>query len=185
MGCLGDAGRCGLAGRGTPAALQGSERGPRHRVGSGFSGELNHTSPCGVSLPGLPADPGSAFQRFPAMPHGTSPLRLSAPPCPSVWGRWRCCGAAGHPEWLWHPGRCGLAGRGAPVARHGSGRGPRQGAGYEPRHGVGSGFSGQFNHPAPSGASLLFLRHIHAAGLRRSPALQFGVVRAAGSCGMS
>jgi len=50
--------------------------GPRHEVGSGFSGEFNQASPSGVPLSGLPADPGRAFQRFPAVPHRTSMIRL-------------------------------------------------------------------------------------------------------------
>ena len=36
----------------------------------GFLGEFNQAAPCGVSLPGLPADLGRGFQRLPALPPG-------------------------------------------------------------------------------------------------------------------
>ena len=47
-------------------------RGPRLGMGSEFFGTFNHSTPCGVLLLGLPANPGRAFQRFPAVPYGRS-----------------------------------------------------------------------------------------------------------------
>ena len=113
--------------------------GARHGMGSEFFGDLIQASPCGVSLSGLRGDPGLAFQRFRALPHGTSGPRLSALPCAAARGcgagRWGVQGVFGN------PGCRGLAGRGTPVARQG----------------VGSVFSGGFNHGAPSGVLLLGL----------------------------
>ena len=116
---------------------QGSGRGPAAWDGFGFFGEINEAAPCGVSLPGLPADPGRAFQRFPALPHGTSLLRLPALPCASApsggAGRWMVRGVLGD------PGCYGLAGRGALAAWQGSGRAHARGAG--------SGFFGGLSPP--------------------------------------
>ena len=47
---------------------QGSRRGPLQGIGSEFFGEFYLVSPSGVSLSDGPADPGRAFQRFPAVP---------------------------------------------------------------------------------------------------------------------
>ena len=71
--------RLSLGGRGVDGSGQGNARGMGWvRV---FPGEFNQAAPCVVSLPGLPADPGRAFQRFPAVPHGTSILCFPALRC--------------------------------------------------------------------------------------------------------
>ena len=78
-----------LAGWGAPVAWHESGRGPRQGSGLrpaagvrfGFSGEFSQAAPCDVSLSGLPADPGRTFERFPAVPHGTSILCFPALRC--------------------------------------------------------------------------------------------------------
>ena len=128
-------------GRGVGGAHgRGAGGGPRQGMGSGFFGEFNQAAPCGVSLSGVPADPGRAFQRFPAVPHGTSlsPLRrlpaLRSGEGGGGTGRWGVRGGFG--------GR-GVAGsRAAERVRCGMGVGGAhgRGAGGGPRHGKDSGF---------------------------------------------
>ncbi len=65
-GGLGHPGRYGLAGRGTPAAWQGSGRGPAAGLGFVFLREIR---------------PDCAFRRFSAGPPGRSLPRFPAPPC--------------------------------------------------------------------------------------------------------
>ena len=62
--------------RGDAGSRASEWAGPAAGGGFGFFGELNQAAPCGVSLPGLPADPCRAFQRFLAVPHGTSVPRV-------------------------------------------------------------------------------------------------------------
>ena len=63
-GILGDPGRCGFAGRGTPAALgRGASEGPLHGVRSEFCEEFNHAAPSGAPLQCLAAHPWLAFGR--------------------------------------------------------------------------------------------------------------------------
>ena len=70
---------------------RGAGAGPQKGVDSGFCGEFKQAVPSGVSLSGLPADPGRVFQRFPAVP----PARLwyaFGAPLPFGWGlrAWSC-----------------------------------------------------------------------------------------------
>ena len=102
-------GRRGLAGMGTPAAWQGSGRGPAAWEGFRFfSGEFNQAASSGALM---------LFHRhIHAAPFGA----------PLLFGSGKVAGDSG---FFWEPGRCGLAGIGAPAARQGSGRSPRQGMG--------------------------------------------------------
>ena len=112
---------------------------------SSFFGEFNLAAPCGVSLPGLPAELCRAFRLLsaalpcsvPSAHPGRAFRRLVT--LRSVW--WR--GAAGERRVFGDSGRCGLAGRGTPAAWQGSGRGPPEGERVRPAAGDGFGiFSG-------------------------------------------
>ena len=190
-GSYGDRGVAGSRAGRTPAAWHGSGRSPRQGSGRGPAAEGG----CGF-FRGI--QPGCAFRRSPAVPHGTSMLRLSALPCASARGvgtgkrgfgsslgmrvvTGSRAGEGGSEvvvrsgEWFQGVrgirGRCGLAGRGMPAALHGSRRSPRQGIGLRPALRVGSGFSVDQAHAAPFGASLRF-----GSGYWREEA---------GSCGVS
>ena len=154
-------------------------------MGSGFFGECNQASPCGVSLSGVPAEPGRAFQRFPAVPHRTSLIRLRRLP---VFRSGEGDGGAGRRGFRAVFGGRGLADRGVGGA-HG------RGAGGGVRQGVRSGFFGDLNHASPCGVSLpglatdscrvfqRFLAVPHGTSLprlRRCPALRLGVMARGG-----
>ena len=153
---LEDSGRCELAGRGALVARQGSGRGLAAWNGFGLFREIQpccalrrfSAGPSGRSRPRFPALPCCASRHIHVVPSSglmPCPRHIHAaplvPPFPSVRGRrWgvvaRSGGGPGSPgrfgvSWG-HPGRCGLAGRGALVARQGSGRGPRWGSGWRP-----------------------------------------------------
>ena len=200
---LGDTGRCGLVGRGTPVAWHGSGRGPRQGsrlwpaawdgfgifrgIQLGFASRRSLAVPHETSMPHLRRlsalrsgeggegagwrgfgvswrfgalracghgsrrgprgwgwvrdfdvvmSPCCTFPRIPAVPPGASmPRPRRYPALCSGWWRWGagCLGCLGG------SGRCGLVGRGAPVAWQGNGRGHGRGAGGGPWLGGGLG----------------------------------------------
>ena len=162
---------------------QGSGRGLAAWNGFGLFREIQpccalrrfSAGPSGRSRPRFPALPCCASRHIHVVPSSglmPCPRHIHAaplvPPFPSVRGRrWgvvaRSGGGPGSPgrfgvSWG-HPGRCGLAGRGAPEAWQVSGRGPRWGSGWRPAA-KGLGF---FRGLSQCSAFPRCLRHLHAS----------------------
>ena len=151
-------------GQGNACGVAWEWAGPRQRSGLGPAawdrfGFVRGIQPGGVLRCFSVGPPGRFLSRLPALPCCASrhlPTAPSAPPCPSVWGRW--CGAVGRPGWSWQPGRGGLAGMKMPGAWQGSGRSPRRESGHGPAAWGRFGFFGGWSPCCGS-------RHIPAAPL--------------------
>ena len=103
---------------------------------------------------------------------GTSGPRLSTLPCASLGMVAR--GGNGFRDVFGKSRCCGLAGRGAPAARHGSGRRPRQGSGRGPRQGMGLVFFGELKQAAPCSVSLSGFAADPCRAFQRFPAVFHG-----------
>ena len=163
---------CGVAWEWTRAPGRGAGGGPRQGMGSGFFRGIQPDCALRFSLPGLPANHCWAFQRFRAVPHGTSLPRLRR--CPALRLGVMARGG-GDSECLWESGVLRACGHGSAYGAAWEWAGVTAGErAYGPRPGMGSGFSGEFNQTEPCGVSLLGLPADLCRAFQRFPALPHG-----------